>query len=201
MTLTVELPTVAALQGGVIEDARARERRHRAVAVVVAVAIAALGGAAYVGWGGGGSGQGSSASRSSAGSGRITTTAAAAVFARDPDMGVACHVPSWIGCDRVGLAVWLRHPAIAVTATIAGAALALNNPNWSGPAHSGRRTMFAGFLQPAGLTTRLHVTPQPGTQTWLGGDQPTPTVLFRIDYGHGKIVRTSEAVGIRAGWG
>ena len=39
-------------------------------------------------------------------------------FAQDPSMGVACHVPNWIGCDRVGLAVWLRRPAIAVSATI-----------------------------------------------------------------------------------
>ena len=123
------------------------------------------------------------------------------VFAQDPDLGVACRIPSWIGCDRVGLAVWLRRPALAVSATIAGSPLRLNDPMWSGPVRNGRRTMFAGFLQPAGITTRLHVKPDPGTQSWIGSHQPAPTIWFRISYGHGEIIVTHEDVGLRAGWG
>ena len=192
----VEPPNVEALDAGVIEDARGRQRRHRLVGAAAVLAAIVLAVAAYFGAGGTVS-PGSTAARH----GASTTEAAAVVFAQDPSMGVACHVPNWIGCDRVGLAVWLRHPAIAVTATISGGPLRLNNPMWSGPSHNGRRTMFAGFLQPAGLTTRLHVVPEPGTQTWLGSNQPIPTVRFRIDYGHGKIVLTREAVGLRAGWG
>ena len=194
---TLEPPAVEAPDAGVIKEARARQSRHRVVGAVVGVAVLAV--VAYLGAGGGAGGAPSPGSRP-ARPGTSTTEAAAVVFAQDPSMGVACHVPNWMGCDRVGLAVWLRHPAIAVTATIAGARLRLNNPEWSGPSHNGRRTMFAGFLQPAGLTTRLHVVPEPGTQTWLGSNQPTPTIWFRIDYGH-RVVVTHEDVGLRAGWG
>lgn len=129
------------------------------------------------------------------------TKAPSAVFSQDPYMGVACHVPNSVACDRVGLAVWLRRPAIAVSATIAGAPLKLNDPQWSSPIRDGRRTMFAGFLQPAGLTTRLHVIPESKTPVWLGNNAPTPLVRFRIDYGHGQIVATQANVWLSAGWG
>jgi hypothetical protein len=184
----------------VIEEARARQRRHRVAAALLVVALAALAVGAYFG-SDEGSGAGSSRSRSPARLGLGTTEAAAVVFAQDPDLGVACRIPSWIGCDRVGLAVWLRRPALAVSATIAGSPLRLNDPMWSGPVRNGRRTMFAGFLQPAGITTRLHVKPDPGTQSWIGSHQPAPTIWFRISYGHGEIIVTHEDVGLRAGWG
>ena len=200
MTVTVEPPPVEAIDAGVIDEARARQRRHRVVAALLVVALAALAVGAYFG-SNEGSGAGSSRSRKPARLGPGTTEAAAVVFAQDPDLGVACHIPSWIGCDRVGLAVWLRRPALAVSATIAGSPLRLNDPGWSGPMHNGRRTMFAGFLQPAGITTRLHVKPYGKTQTWIGSNQPTPTVWFRIDYGKGKVIVTHEDVGLRAGWG
>jgi hypothetical protein len=129
------------------------------------------------------------------------TEATSAVFSQDPYMGVACHVANSVACDRVGLAVWLRRPAIAVSATIAGAPLKLNDPHWSGPIRDGRRTMFAGFLQPAGLTTRLHVIPESKTPVWLGNNAPTPLVRFRIDNGHGQIVVTQTNVWLSAGWG
>jgi hypothetical protein len=200
MIVTVEPPPVEALDAGVIDEARARQHRHRIIAAVLVVALAALAVGAYFG-SDGGSGAGSSRSRSPARLGLGTTEAAVVVFAQDPDLGVSCHVASWIGCDRVGLAVWLRRPAVAVSATIAGAPLKLNDPMWSGPMRNGRRTMFAGFLKPAGITTRLHVKPYGKTQTWIGSNQPTPTVWFRIDYGHGKVIVTHEGVGLRAGWG
>jgi hypothetical protein len=117
-------------------------------------------------------------------------------------MGVACHIPNSIACDRVGLAVWLQRPA-TVSATIAGAPLKLNDPTWSYVARSGRRAVYvyAGFLQPAGLTTRLHVTPEANTPTWLGSNAPSPTVWFRLDFGRGKVVITHENVFLSAGWG
>ena len=98
--------------------------------------------------------------------------------------------------------MWVRRQAI-VTATIADAALKLNDPAWSYVAHSGHQTLFvyAGFLQPAGLTTRLHVTPESGSSRWLGGNAPSPLVLFRIDYGPGDVVITQEHVSLSAGWG
>src|SRR3954453_23491694 len=59
--------------------------------------------------------------------------------------------PNSFACDRVGLAVWLREPAVKVDAEIAGQRLQLDDPEWSGPAKEGQRAEFAGFLQPAGL--------------------------------------------------
>lgn len=118
-------------------------------------------------------------------------------------MGVACPVANSIACDRVGLAVWLRRPARAVTATIAGAPVALD---WHGdqpPASgaSGPRRAFDGYLQPAGIVTRLHVTPESGGLRWFGDGAPSPVVRFRIDYGHGRVVRTQQPVELAAGWG
>ena len=89
-----------------------------------------------------------------------------------------------------------------MTATIAGALLRLKDPRWSYVAHQGRRPLYvyAGFLWPAGITSRLHVIPD-GRATWLGAYAPTPLVKFRIDYGHGNAVVTQEHVLLHAGWG
>jgi hypothetical protein len=125
------------------------------------------------------------------------------VFNRQPYMGVACPVANSIACDRIGLAVWLRRPALTVTATIAGERLALN---WRGdrpPLSAGQHphTAFDGFLRPAGIVAHLHVTGVTGGWRWLGNSAPSPLVRFRIDYGHGRIVQTQERVMLAAGWG
>ena len=39
---------------------------------------------------------------------------------RDPYLGLRCHNPKVLRCDRVGLAVWLAKPAGNVTATVDG---------------------------------------------------------------------------------
>lgn len=116
-------------------------------------------------------------------------------------MGVACHIPSWIACDRVGLAVWLARPA-TVTATIAGMRLRLDDPYWSYVARQGGKPLYvyAGFLQRAGLISRLHVVPA-GQTTWSGAGAPCPVVRFRIDYAHGNVVTAQQHVGLNAGWG
>ena len=63
--------------------------------------------------------------------------------------------------------------------------------------------VYAGFLQPAGLTTRFHITPKPKTQTWAGSatNAPSPLVHFRIDYGLADAVFTQTHVSLRPGWG
>jgi hypothetical protein len=63
-----------------------------------------------------------------------------ALFSESPYMGVACHIPNSIACDRIGLTVWLRRPALTVTATISGRSFALENRMWSGRARHGLRT-------------------------------------------------------------
>jgi hypothetical protein len=184
----------------VIEAARRRQRRRRlkvAAATLAAATLATI----IVSNGGGGARRSDSITWPLAAG--VTVESPAAIFWQDPYMGVACHVPNWIGCDRVGLAVWLRWPARAVTATIVGARLKLDDRRWSYIAHYGRHTVhvYAGFLQPAGLITRLHVIPEARTETWLGNDAPSPLVRFRIDYGAGRIVVTQEHVWLSAGWG
>lgn len=199
----IAAPPPSALELGVIEEARRRQRRRRfaiAAALVVAVGLAIGIG---VGIGGGAQRKRAARPRPPARSGAGAITSPSAIFAQDPYMGVACHIPNSIACDRVGLSVWLRRRAIAISATIAGAPLRLDDPTWSYVAHDGRRTLYvyAGFLQPAGLTGRLHVTPEPHSAIWLGDNAPAPLVRFRIDYGHGKVVVTQERVFLSAGWG
>jgi hypothetical protein len=62
--------------------------------------------------------------------------------------------------------------------------------------------MFAGFLQPAGLTTRLAVRPLAFTiDRWLGSEPPTPTVSLQIAYSAHDVVLTRVPVTLEAGWG
>ena len=116
-------------------------------------------------------------------------------------MGVSCHKPNSIACDRIGLTVWLARPA-TVTARISAAPLRLNDPTWSYVAYQGGIPLYvyAGFFHLAGLVTRLHVVPV-GAATWLGANPPSPLVRFRVDYGRGDVVISREHVSLHAGWG
>jgi hypothetical protein len=185
---------------GVIEEARSRHRRRRfraAAMLGILVALAAV-----------------LLTRGTAHKPRpspqtlvhpaqhIPTATPAAVLAHEPGMGVACHVPNSIACDRVGLAVWLRRPAIAVSARIAGSALNLNDSVWSGPLRNGRRTMFAGFLRSAGLLDGpLKVQPDRGRYYWIGSHEVSARVRILVNYGGGRKVETTATVGLHAGWG
>jgi hypothetical protein len=127
--------------------------------------------------------------------------APAAVFAQDPYMGVRCPAANSITCDRVGLALWLRRPALAVTATINGRALAMNRFGDQLVAPGRLRTEFDGYLQPAGLRTSLGVRPISGTDLWEGDPTPYPMVWLLIDYGSGHPALTHVRVPLAAGWG
>lgn len=123
-----------------------------------------------------------------------------ALFSQSPYMGVACHIPNSIACDRIGLTVWLRRPALSVTATIAGRSFSLENRMWSGPARHGLRTQFAGFLQPAGITSRLGVTTERGTH-WDGSGTPAPLVMLEITRPGQAPIQAWTNVSLMAGWG
>jgi hypothetical protein len=195
------------VDAGVIKEARRRQRRRWLMAVVAVLVGSVV--VVMIGSGGRGRTGGSPGPKSESRSRVGAITSPAKVFAQDPYMGVACHIANSIACDRVGLSVWLRRPAI-VTATIAGAPLKLNAPDWSYVARDSRGALYvyAGFLQPAGITTRLHVEPDRGSQSTWGANPrippalpPPPTVRFRIDYGHGDVVWTQEHVWLSMGWG
>ena len=113
-------------------------------------------------------------------------------------MGVACRfAPS---CDSVGLAVWLRRPAAAVSATIAGHSLRLTVT--TAYPRPGARATFVGYLRSYRLITRVPLLVGAGPTTWdTDGDWPSAHVQLRIDYGHGRIVLTRLDVPLQPGWG
>jgi hypothetical protein len=190
----------AEIDDGVIKEARRRQRRRRALglSVIFMAALIAAGllrgtGAVYRPHPPRGAGTGAAAPSSSS---------ATAMLAREPDLGVACGVPNSIRCDRIGLAVWLRRPAASVTATVAGAPIELDDPTWSGPALHGRRTMFAGFLQPAGmLKGPLKVRADRGRYWWAGAHPTYVRVRIIASYGQERRVSVTTTVLLRAGWG
>jgi hypothetical protein len=180
------------------EARRHRRRRWMWTGTVISVAALAvvLGLSLSASGGGGSPTQGSGVPRL-LGPGKIE--APRLVFLQNPYMGISCRLPNSVACDRVGLAVWLRRPAV-VTATIDGLALRLNDPTWSEAFPTGRPTTFtyAGFLQPADMTTRMHV---PSSSMLFVKPLPSPSVWFRIDFGHGNVVLTHKYVQLEPGWG
>jgi hypothetical protein len=132
--------------------------------------------------------------------------APSAVLSRTPYMGVVCPVANSTTCDRVGLSVWLRNPAVAVSATIAGRPLTLDTRQARPFLAPGQRarTMFVGYLQPAGIVTRLHAAPDASPLRWWAPsptNAPSPPVELRIDYGTGRTILTKLDVPLEAGWG
>jgi hypothetical protein len=184
------------LAAGVIEAARRRQhhRRRRAATATLAVLVLA---AAYS------SANGPGRRESPPSATRLALTPVATVLAKAPYMGVSCPIANSIACDRVGLAIWLRHPATSVTATIAGRPLTLDDPTWA-PRHQrhGPRTAFTGFLQPAGIVSNLHVNTDSGGDRWTGIRFPAPPLVqLRVHYPSGKTVTTQLHVDLAPGWG
>jgi hypothetical protein len=79
------------------------------------------------------------------------------VLSETPYMGVSCPVANSIACNRVGLAVWLKRPAVSVTATIAGGSFALDYRGDLESSSHRPRLEFAGFLTRAGIMSRVDV--------------------------------------------
>jgi hypothetical protein len=131
-----------------------------------------------------------------------TAVAPEEVLDRGPYMGVSCRVPNEFGCDRVGLAVWLRRPAASVDASIAGRDLHLDDKEWSEAEEDGERRMFAGFLQPAGLIDGpLRLTADYGPGRWIGRDPVSAPVEIRIVRADGSVEATRIDVSLSPGWG
>jgi hypothetical protein len=127
--------------------------------------------------------------------------APSAVFSKPPYMGVRCQVPNSIACDEVGLAIWLRHPAYSVRASIDGRDLAMKRFGDTLISTDKPRTAFDGYLRPAGIVSRMHVQPEPGTTSWYGNSTPFASVWVLIDYLSGPPVITHLRVPLMAGWG
>jgi hypothetical protein len=134
----------------------------------------------------------------------FAVAAPSAVFTQEPYMGVRCPIANSITCDRIGLAIWLRHPAVHVTASIAGQPLVLDwfgDERRVGPLPA--RTELDGYLQPAHITTVLGVRPD-SSGMWYGDTRatwPSPLVRLWITFADGKRVTTQLRVNLSAGWG
>src|SRR5438067_7857763 len=118
---------------GVIDDARRRQRRRRLG--WSAVFISALAAFAFV--------RDEPTGDRPASPPRVARfVAPSKVLAREPYMGVACSVPNSTRCDRFGLGVWVKRPAVAVTAEIRGRKFPLGDRYWITTQHGHRRLEF-----------------------------------------------------------
>jgi hypothetical protein len=190
-------------------DHRRRRYRQFALAVLAAVAIAALVWLTIP------HGSGSSPGVSTPRPPRPDVVAPSRVLSQSPNLGVACPVANSIACDRVGLTVWLKRPAVSVTATIAGAPLVLD---WFGDQRLGRKIPsreFDGYLQPAGIVPRLHVRPVEGNeiltkhgrtrvvvshQMWFGeGNARSPLIRLTVRYPNSETIITQRRVELSPG--
>jgi hypothetical protein len=119
------------------------------------------------------------------------------LLSREPYMGIACTTPNSTACDRMGLGVWLKRPALAVTAEIRGRRFSLSDRSLSTPIRNHRRRDFAGYLRGAGLRRTYHLP-----KYWIGAKPSVhQLVRLRIDYGNGPLVETQLRVWLMAGWG
>jgi hypothetical protein len=211
MTVTApRRPSRARLLKALFEEARRRARRRRLAYATAAAAALACGSAAFVVLDGG---------RSDDGSDRAPdrpVVAPGLALARTPYLGVSCPRANDIGCDRVGLAVWLRRPAARLTATVAGRRIAMRLPCGAGrqlePCARYCRdrairqdqpcgTYFEGFLRPAGLTRGpLQVRPDRASR-WTGARAPSGRVRLLAGYRDGGQAQTELRVPLRPGWG
>ena len=166
--------------------------RRRRVRLLIAAAVSVLGAAVIWGAAGGlGSGAGGGGSSGS------LLARPSAVLARPPYMGVVCH-PNSSSCHRVGLAVWLKRPALSVIATSAGVSASLNEADRSGIQIGSvwQRREFIGFFKPAGIVPRSYMR----TPDAIHG-VPTAAVTLRIVTGRGQTLITHVRVPVEAGWG
>ena len=174
---------------GVIDDARGHRRRRVGAVVLVAICL------------GFGAGLVSSRTQRPPAWPRAVPApehiAPGALLSGAPFMGVACRSHA---CDSVGLAVWLRRPAEAVSATIAGHRLRLTVT--AAYPRSGARDTFVGYLRSYRLITRVPLLVGAGPTAWgTQGDWPSARVELRIDYGHERIALTQLDVPLQPGWG
>ncbi|HEY5389785.1 MAG TPA: hypothetical protein VIJ83_04455, partial [Solirubrobacteraceae bacterium] len=125
----------------------------------------------------------------------------AALLAQPPDIGVACGAP---GCDRIGLAVWLRQPARSVSATVDGRGVTLQTKLAAAyqPGPAARGTMFIGYLRAPSIFTRERVTLGPG-DLWAPASSllPTPRVRIAVVLRGGGSATTALSVPLQMGWG
>jgi hypothetical protein len=119
-----------------------------------------------------------------------------------PYVGVDCpHTLNSIACDRLGIAVQLLRPAVALDVTIAGRRVTMHATNFYTP-HARKRTFWVGFLYPAGLLDGpLKIHPDEGRYYWVGRHPAFATVKITAHYNDGSSATATRRTRIGAGWG
>jgi hypothetical protein len=116
------------------------------------------------------------------------TNAARLELPRHPYMGVACKQANTIGCDKVGLAVWLRRPAAKLEAWIGRRHIVLRRVG----GRNGPPTYY-GFLHHAGLR---------GGPLAVHPHRPTFAIVrIRATYPDRTRRSATVKVGLAPGWG
>jgi hypothetical protein len=120
-------------------------------------------------------------------------------LARTPYMGVTCDGrPNWIGCDRVGLFVYLERKVARLTASIEGRRVPMRRVH--GGAGSGHD--WEGFLRPAGLIKGpLEVRPDRGRYYWFGKTSVSGRVRLTVFDGDGESATRTLRLKLAAGYG
>lgn len=120
-------------------------------------------------------------------------------LARAPHMGVVCDGrPNWIGCDRVGLYVYLTRDIARLTATIEGRPLPMRRAQGGEDA----RHNWEGFLRPAGLIDGpLKVKPDRGRYYWFGRRPMSGRVRLTVFDREGRSATKTLRVRLAAGYG
>jgi hypothetical protein len=111
-----------------------------------------------------------------------------------PYLGVSCPVGNLITCDRVGIGVALRRPAVLVTVEVAGRTVTLNPPSDPGS------DLWLGYLDSAGLRHGpLKVRAR--AAYWDGEPLVTPLVVLTAVFADGTVARAEGPDQLHAGFG
>lgn len=137
-----------------------------------------------------GSGAGYTLFRASSPPPRSTPAAVPRLFASQaPFIGVACRWANSIRCGRIGIAVWLRHPADSVTATLNGKQVLLRDETVRG----GQVVTYIGYVHISPRALRLPTT-------WQGA--PMRRLVLDVVARHGATLqRETIWVLLHPGWG
>jgi hypothetical protein len=116
---------------------------------------------------------------------------------QEPYLGVRCPTANALGCDRAGIAVWLRRPARRLTATIDGRRVTLRPPQsrdgfWEGVLPR------AGFARPGAA---LFVAAADRRGHWEGADPPRVVVHLSAIAAGGARESADVVLALRAGYG
>jgi hypothetical protein len=118
-------------------------------------------------------------------------------------LAIHCPEPNSIACDQLALAVTLKRPARAITATIDGHSWPMNRRGDELDSSARPRREFDGYFSHAGIRSRLHVHPGPGNLFINDARAPGIHVPVRlvVELPSGKLVGTRLRLYLRDGWG